>query len=392
MMRWQRVGLISGVAVVAAGAVLALAMPRALIVDAAVVDRGPIVAALDEDGRTRVVGRALVSAPTAGTLVKPVVVVGDRVQFGDVLARLEPLPLPLQDAAARAQTDAAIRAADAAVVQARATLARMDAMSQSAGENLQRAQKLADQGGVARVQVDDEAARVHVASHDVDAARSAVRVAMQQAALQRALRGRVAGTGDLLELTSPIDGVVLSVPHEHGGVVMQGTPIVELGDPRFIDVIVPLRTAEALSLPASARVVISGWGGADIKGTVRAVEPKAFTRVSALGVEEQRTNVIIDLDEPPPTPALGDGFGVHVSIVIAEVHDVARVPIGALIRRGDAWAVLVMVDGTAVERLVVVGRRASGLAEVKQGLVPGDVVVLYPGDRVVAGDRIRARD
>jgi HlyD family secretion protein len=265
-------------------------------------------------------------------------------------------------------------------------------MSQTAGENLERVQKLADKGGVPRVQVDDEAARVHVASHDVEAARSAVRVAVQQASLQRAIRGRVAGVGDLLELVSPIDGVVLSVPHEHGGVIMQGTPIVELGDPRLIEVLVPLRTADALSLPTAARVVVSGWGGADVKGTVRAVEPKAFTRVSALGVEEQRTNVVIDLDGPPPTPTLGDGFGVHVSIVTAEVQDAVRVPVGALIRRGDGWAVLVMGDGKAVERPVVVGRRASGLAEVKQGLEPAEVVVLYPGDRVAAGARVKPRD
>lgn len=391
-MKLRRVALVAGVVVVVAGVVVALVMPRALIVDTAAVDRGTVVATLEEDGRTRVVARALVSAPTAGTLVKPVVTVGDPVKAGSVLARLEPLPQPLQDAAARAQTDAAIRAADAAVVQTRATLARVEAMSQTAGENLQRVQKLADKGGVPRVQVDDEAARVHIASHDVEAARSAVRVAVQQASLQRAIRGRVAGVGDLLELVSPIDGVVLSVPHEYGGVVMQGTPIVEIGDPGLLEVVVPLRTADALSLPAAARVVVSGWGGADVKGTLRAVEPKAFTRVSALGVEEQRTNVVIDLDGPPPTPTLGDGFGVHVSIVTAEVPDAVRVPIGALIRRGDGWAVLVMVDSQTVERPVVVGRRASGLAEVKQGLEPAEVVVLYPGDRVAAGARVKPRD
>jgi len=198
---------------------------------------------------------------------------------------------------------------------------------------------------------------------------------------------------DCVSVYAPITGTVLRVLQKSEGVVTASTPLVEVGDPRELEIVVDLLSADAVRVQAGQRVYIEGWGEPEpLNGVVQRVEPFGFTKISALGIEEQRVNVIIDFTDPPEKwQRLGHGYRVEPRIVLWEADDVLKIPLPALFRDGDGWAVFAEQRGRAVLRRVEIGRDNGLEAEVVKGLEPGEHVVLHPSDRVSEGVRLEAR-
>ena len=251
--------------------------------------------------------------------------------------------------------------------------------------DLERQRRLAARGALARRDLEAAETRAEAADRQVQEAR----------ALANALRAQLGASGrpdgPAIVQRAPASGVVLRIHQESEAVVAAGTPVLEIGDPRALEVVTDLLSEEAVEVRPGAAVILDRWGGAGaLRGRVRRVEPAGFTKVSALGVEEQRVNVVIDFEDPPGIPAgLGDGFRVTSRIVVFEADDVLTVPVGALFRTGADWSVFVVEDGAARRRAVRIGRRSEERAQILEGLRPGDRVVLYPGDRVEEGTPVR---
>jgi HlyD family secretion protein len=399
--------------------------PKPIIVDAATVTRGPLRVTVDEDGRTRVRDRHVVSAPVAGNLARIDLHPGDVVHAGDVVARLEPTPPPLLDSSSRDELAARLRAAEAAHRQARATIGRAEAARKFAVSEVARQEELLARGSIGKRSVDVAKVELETASKDVESAKFAAKVAAQdvemaraalrrlQPAQRRAARASKAppqggaavaadgtpGTVDegasseALDVTSPIDGVVLRVYAESGGVVVPGAPLLEIADLTNLEVVVDVLTSDAVAISPADPAVLSGWGGEHaLAGRVRLVEPSATTKISALGVEEQRVNVVVDLVDPPELrQSLGDGYRVDVAVEVWSGSDVLQVPTSALFRRGDRWAVWVMEGDVCHPIDVDVGRREGLLTEIVQGIAEGATVILHPPDDLAEGALVKAR-
>ena len=381
-------------AAVAATVVLLFAAalrPHPLRVDAGAISRGPLRITIDEDGRTQVKRRYLVSAPLAGKLLRIELKAGDRVNEGMVLARLVPADAPLLDRRARAEQEARLHAAEAAVAQANANVQRAQVAAASARDDLQRKQKLAVGNAIAphdlALAESDAAAR----AQDQASAEFGAKVADHQltearAALERGRSGRV----DEFEILAPASGQVLRVQRESEGVVSAGTALLEVGDPSVLEVAADLLTVDAVRVKAGMAAFIDHWGGPrTLKARVRSVEPSGFTKLSALGVEEQRVRVLVDLTAPPDEwRALGDNFRVEVHIVAWQADSVLRVPTTALFRRGETWAAFVLDGGRARLRALEIGEQSPVEAEVRSGGREGDQVVLRPGEALRDGVRV----
>ncbi|HEU4697841.1 MAG TPA: HlyD family efflux transporter periplasmic adaptor subunit [Gemmatimonadales bacterium] len=394
--RWGRWALaLLGLGIVAA-LVWAL-LPQPVPVDLVRVARGPLEVTVSEDGRTRLRDRFEVAAPVAGTLLRITARAGDSVRQGDALARIVPLAAPLLDARSRAEAEARVAAAAAAVAQAHTAVRRAQDAYALAARDAERQRHLAAAGATAAQALEQAEVLARARGEELAAARSGVTVAEAQLAMQRASLARLlgrgpAGAGEIV-LRAPTDGVVLAVPRESEGPVQPGQPVVAIGDPRALEVVVDLLTPDAARVRPGAPVRLERWGGADtLHGHVRRVEPTAFTKLSALGVEEQRVNVLVDLDDPYARRAgLGDGYRVEASILVWAAPDVLTVPASAPFRHGDGWAVYRFEDGRARLVPIRVGERTDALVAVLQGLRPGDRVVAYPGEQVHAGVRVAPR-
>lgn len=386
-------------ALAGAGAIVFALLPSPVRVDLGEVTRGPLRVTVDEDGKTRVKERYVVSSPLSGRMERLGLKEGDAIEAGDtVLVVIEPADPELLDPRAVAQAEARVRAAEAAREQAAANLSRAEAALEFAqGERARIDAAFAKQGD-SKQSVDAARMRETVAREDARAAVFARDIASFELDLARA--ALLSTTGDQppdaqwrFEIRAPISGRVLRVVQESAAVVSPGTPIVEVGDPADLEIEVDVLSSDAVSIVPGAPAVIEHWGGeAPLHGTVRTVEPSAFTKVSALGVEEQRVNVIIDLTDPVSARrGLGDGFRVEARVVVWEHADCVRLPLGALFRRGGGWHVYAAEGGRARLRPVAVGRMGHEHAELLGGLEAGETVVLYPSDRVSDGARVRAR-
>jgi HlyD family secretion protein len=373
---------------------LALSMrPHPLPVDVAKVARGPMRVTIDEDGRTQVKRRYLVSAPLQGKLLRIELKAGDRVTEGMVLARLVPADAPLLDTRARAEQEARLHAAEAAVAQSNANVARAQVADASARDDLSRKQKLSVGNAISASELELAASEAAGRTQDLASAEYGAKVADHQlgearAALQRGRSGRL----DVFEIVAPASGQVLRVQKESEGVVTAGTALIEVGDPTVLEVAAELLTVEAVRIRPGMPAFIDHWGGPrPLEARVRSVEPSGFTKVSALGVEEQRVRVILDLTAPPQTfNALGDNFRVEVHVVAWQSESVLRAPTAALFRRGDQWAAFAVEDGRAKVRTLQVGEQSPELVEVRGGAKEGDVVVLRPGEALKEGARVEA--
>ncbi len=398
--RKRRALLGIGIAAIAAVIVYAF-LPQPVAVDAAKVTRGPMRVTVDEEGKTRVVDRFVVHAPIAGRLRRVTLRAGDPVRAHEtVLATLEPSDPALLDPRSRAEAEAREKAATAARERATVEVKRARTAVEYARVELDRARKLAATGDVSHQALDQAELAERSATQALSAATFAEQVAEFELETARAtlLRaGSASGGGDggsrAVELRSPVDGRVLALLQESETVVAAGTPLVEVADPRSLEVVVDLLSTDAVRVREAMVAALEGWGGDQpLAARVRRVEPSGFTKISALGVEEQRVNVILDIVEPAEHWAsLGDGFRVEARIVLWEREAVLQVPTSALFRDRDTWAAYAIQGGRAVRRAVTIGKQNGLVAELVTGLSEGDTVIVHPGDRIEDGVRVTLR-
>jgi HlyD family secretion protein len=379
---------------VAAVAIAALTLrPRPIEVETAEVVRGALRVTVNEEGETRLRRRFMVSAPVSGRVQRIDLRPGDPVEAGrTVLATIKPaLPVPM-DARTRATAEARVQAADAAASRARADRQRMTVERDHAAEEAKRARALFESGYGSKETLDAADARFRTAQESVTAGDFAIRTAEFDLAQARAalISGAATPSDRPVVVTSPIRGVVLRRAQESEAVVVAGAPLVEVGDLHDLEIVADLLSADAVRVAPGAAVVVDRWGGdRELAGRVARIEPSGFMKISALGVEEQRVNVVIHFVDPPEARAsLGDGFRVEVRIVVWEQSDVVKVPTSALFRFDSRWAAFVVEDGRLVRREVMIGQRDERDAQVVGGLSPGDRVVVYPGESLAEGARI----
>lgn len=394
--RWFRRGLLALAVLFVVGLVVIAWIPNPVEVEVAEVTRGPLIVTVNEDGRTRVKDRYIVSAPLTGNLARLELEAGDTIKEEQVVARLVPLPPPLLDSRTRAEAKARVDAAQAATRQAQAAVNRARYERDFAKQESERALAVVKQGGLARSDADRAVSTYRSAGEQLASANFGARVAEHELKLAQTALLQLSGKGEdveQLEINSPVAGQVLKVFQESEGVVQGGTPIVEVGDPAALEIVVDVLSQDATRIPSGAATTIERWGGkTPLNGHVRVVEPSAFTKLSALGVEEQRVNVIIDLDEDRERwSTLGDGYRVEARISVWEGKDVLRVPASAVFRSEEAWATFVVEDDTAVLRTVEIGETNGLETEVVSGLQEGDMVIAYPSDSVRDGVSIKAR-
>lgn len=387
------------VALLALASLIYAFLPQPVSVDLAAVTRGPLEVTISGEGKTRVKEVYVVSAPVAGRTLRLQVHAGDSVVGGETeLAVLQPAEPQFLDVRTRAEAEARVQAAEAAKSLAEARLARARAELEFAEADLRRARILAAKDNISRRELERAQLNVRTRSAEVATEEAAVSQAAYELETARAalVQPGAAGeaTGCCVRVVAPTSGSVLRVLAESETVVAAGTPLLEIGDPRELEIVVDLLSTDAVQVQPGATVFIEHWGGsAGLEGRVRLVEPFGFTKVSALGIEEQRVNVIIDLVDPPEARReLGHGFRVEARIVVWQAPDVLQVPVSALFRAGDSWAVFVVADGRAQLRRVTLGRRNSLTAEVAGGLAAGDAVILHPTDKVAEGVRILGRE
>ncbi len=385
----------------AAGMVLAAVVfafrPSAIPADFAHVERGALLVTLDEEGETRVRDRYMVSAPLAGRVLRIDLEPGDPVAAAEtVLATFQPADPSMLDARARAEAEARVRAASAAVERTRANREAAAAARDFAESELERHQQLAASGLVAQELLEAAEAEARTHREALRAAEFAVATTEHELEVARAglyEAGGAQGSSGAIVLRSPIDGVVLRRLRESEAVVRSGDPLLEIADPSRLEIVSDMLSADAVKIHAGDPVRIEQWGGdSDLRGRVRRVEPFGFTKISALGVEEQRVNVVVDFEEPREVwQSLGDGYRVEVRVVIWEGDDVLKIPTSALFREGNAWAVYLVQGETAARRIVEIGQRTGLEAEVISGLDEGDRIVVHPSDDVQDGVSVAER-
>jgi len=384
------------ISVAVVGGLLAVALwPTTVPVELGAVSRGPLMVTVDEEGMTRVRDRFIVSSPVAGRVLRIELEPGDAVKRGQVVARVRAEAPPLLDERTRAEAQAAIESARAALGRARAEEQRARATLAQLQRELTRIRELAQNRVVAAQELEAREAEATVAEESVNAAVFAVQAATSE--LQRA-QARLApstpdAAGRVVTVTAPADGVVLKRLRESESVVPPGDPLIEIGDPHRLEIVADLLSTDAVRVRRGARAIIEQWGGEQqLEARVRRIEPAGFTKISALGVEEQRVNVILDFVDPAAAwAALGDAYRVEVRIVIWEAPAVLKVPTSALFREGEKWAVYTVENGRARRVIVELGHQTGQEAEIVSGLSEGARVILHPGDTLADGARVSER-
>jgi HlyD family secretion protein len=401
MLRFERRWLFWGAAAGLVALGLAFAFrPLPIVVDVVTIERGELAITVDEEGETRVHDIYVLSAPVAGHMRRVDLHAGDQVTaLETVVAMIEPIDPAFLDPRSEAQARADIHAAESARTLALATVEQAEAELAFAEREHERANRLIQDNTISQRDVD-------LAERNVETARAVLATAIAaldvrnyeveraKAALVSPTETTASATGcDCVSIRSPVTGQVLRLLQQSEAVVAAGAPLVEIGDSRDLEIVVDLLSADAVRVEPGQRVIIERWGGdAPLEGRVRLVEPFGYTKISALGIEEQRVNVVIDLvSDESEWQRLAHGYQVDVRIVLWEDEDVLTVPLLALFRDGRQWAVFVESAGRATLRHVEIGRRNSLDAEVIDGLELGERVVLHPSDRVVSDVRITER-
>lgn len=371
--------------------------PRPLVVEVARVETGRFEQVLEEDGRLRLRERYVLHAPVPGELLRPALRVGDPVQQGQVVAELVPVAPQLIDTRTRQVLGQRVGSAGAARQAAVAQVAQAEVALSRARSDAERARQLADAGftaAAAREQADQAFTAAEQGLRAAQAQRSVAdfSLAEARAALAAVEPGQGAGTRGGLSLRSPIDGRVLKLHQDSAGPVAAGQALLDIGDTAALEAVVDVLSTEVGQVAEGAAVQLSvGAGAPTLAGRVQRVEPVAFTKVSALGIEEQRVNVIVALEQAPEAP-LGDGFRVEARIALSAQDGVLLLPAAALVRDGSGWRVFVVEGDQARARAVQVRDRNASQAWVSEGLSEGQTVVLYPGSLVSDGQRVRLQD
>ena len=392
----RRTMIVTALAGAALLALLAWAFePSPVAVELAAVSLGRFEQAIVEDGRTRLRERYSVNAPLAGRLARITLREGDAVAEGAALALITPVLAPLLDERSRAELVGRRDAAQAGVQRAAVLIEQQRTLLAQARNELQRSEQLAGQGFVAPTKLDADRLALQAAQQALEAAQQTRHVAEHELEVARAaLQAQQSGASAGFLLRSPVAGRVLKVAQASETTVALGTALLEIGDTAQLEIVAELLTTDAMQAKPGAAVLIDRWGGTGLlQGRLRSVEPAAFTKVSALGVEEQRVKVLIDLSSPVP-PALGDGFRVGVRILSLVQDGAMMVPVSAVFPQPGqpgAIAVFVAESGRARLRAVTLGGRNNSQAWVRSGLSAGQAVIEYPPAAVAEGVRIKSR-
>lgn len=391
--RWLRWAIILGVL----GLLVFGLWPQPVPVEVAVAGRGDVVATVDEEGMTRVKNRYIISAPVGGQMHRIDWKPGAPVVAGEtVLTTIESGGADFLDARGLAQAEARVRGAQAAVEMAQAQAERARAAHQLARSDLERYRALAERQAISAQEQESAVMREATAAQEQRAAAFAAQVAEFELQQARAalLRGTARAPVDPqtpLPVTSPVSGRLLRVFQESARLVPAGLPLLEVGDPVDLELRIEVLSRDGVAIRPGARVIVEQWGGAEpLQARVRLVEPSAFTKISALGVEEQRVYVMADFVDPiERRPTLGDSYRIEGRVVVWEGRNVLHVPAGALFQRGDRWQTFVVAGRRAALRTVKVGHTNGLETEIVDGLKEGERVVVYPGDKVADGSRVR---
>ena len=394
--RWIILLIVVGVA----GALAYAFWPKPLSVDLGVVERGPMMVTIDEDAKTRVHEVYVVSTPVAGRLQRVDVEPGETVSGGEsVVAQMLPTNPAALDVRTKEQAQAAVKASEAALRAARADLTKAVADKDLAELDLQRTKQLFEKDIVAQAALDRAERVALLSAASLDTATAAI--TMREADVSNA-RALLIGFGDqpeeaedgVISLRAPVSGRVLRILQESATTLPAGAPVLEIGDTsNGLEIVVELLSSDAVQVHVGDRVIVSNWGGQnDLGGVVTRVDPWGFTKFSALGVEEQRVNAIVEFTEPwEQRQNLGHGFRVEVKIVVWEDQNALFVPSSALFRDGKEWAVFVVDAGIATKRIVQIGQNNGLQAQIISGLNGGDSIVLYPGTNLVDGASVQER-
>lgn len=366
-------------------------------VDTASATRAPMQVAIEEEGKTRVINRYIITAPVAGTTCRVDLDVGDSIEKNEVLVNINPLQSQALDPRSRAEAEANVAAAEAALRAAEQNVHAARADTDLAVKELKRLEPLAEQGHTSQDRLDQAGARkrstaaalrsaefaVDVANHELDAARTALRYTGNKSL----------DPSDLVQVLAPISGRILKLQHECEGVVTRGQSLLEVGDTRSLEIETDVLSADAVKIKPGMPVLYERWGGEKpLSGLVRRVEPVGFTKISALGVEEQRVLIISDITSPPEQwRTLGDGYRVETRFILWEEQDVLQIPASALFRSAGQWTLFVMQDNKARRRTVKVGQRNGLSAQILDGLAEREPVITHPDDTIEDGVRVKQR-
>lgn len=388
--RAQTIGI--ALAAAAAGLLFWVLAPRPLDVETAAVRRGPIADAVADQGVMRVREAFVVAAPVAGRLERVRYKVGDRVAQGDSIAHIRPMAADFLDPRSQAQARAAITVAQAALAAAQAEVRSAAARRELADRDLARAQSLAARGIASKQALENAQLGANTARSAEQAASARARAHNADlAAARAALMGPASQGGAELMIPAPASGVITRVFQESERPLVSGAPILEIGDRGGLEAAIEFLSQDAVRIREGQAAEIFDWGGAPLAAVVRRVEPQAFTKVSALGVEEQRVLVLLQLSAPTGQwQGLGAGYRVWGRVFLRKTPQAILAPIGALVRSGQQWAVFAVVHGRAELKLITAGAMDDRNVEVQQGLQPGDIVIVYPSDRVRDGTPVRA--
>lgn len=373
-------------------------LPKPLPVDIAKVATGALRVTIDEEAKTRVKDRFVISAPVAGYMRRIELEVGDRVGKGQKVAEIEPLRSEPLDPRSRAQAEALVSAAQATLKSARENARARDAESDFAKNQLERSKKLYAEGYISKeafdqVESDARKAEAGLLSADAEVKAAASELERAQAALIYSAKERSVKHMGFVPLRAPVSGRVLKIRHESAGVVNAGEDIIDIGDPERLEVNVEVLSTDAVKIKPGTQVLFDRWGGdLPLTGKVRAIEPQGFIKVSSLGVEEQRVVVIADItSEQEKWQKLGDGYSLEARFILWEGRNVLQVPASAMFRYGHDWAVFVVEKKRARLRKVHVGHSNGLAAEIVSGLAEGEMVIVHPDESIKDGTRVRVR-
>ena len=375
--------------------------PQAIAVDLVKVQQGPMLVTVEEEGETRVKDVYILSAPVTGHMLRIDAEAGDEVVAAETLvAQIKPIDPEFLDIRSEVEARAAIKTAEASYTLAEAQLVEAQSEFDFAVTELERARELIKQEVIPKRELDNAERDYKSKRAVVNTAKAALRARQFELAQARAhlvspAEVRTTETDcKCVTILSPITGKILQVLHESEGVISMGTPLVEIGDPVDLEIVVDFLSSDAVRIQPRQRVIIEEWGGNyALQGTVQKIEPFGFTKTSALGIDEQRVNVIIDLTDPPEKwQRLAHGYQIEARVILWESENVAQIPLTSLFRDGEDWAVFVEQDGRASLQHVKLGQRNGLQAEILEGITTDMYVISHPSNQIVDGIRIQARD
>ncbi len=398
---WIKRSILGAIALAVIGAFVYALSPKPVLVDTTVINRGPMKVTVDEEGETRIREIYVVSSPLDGRVLRSPRDVGDVVMKDKtLLAVIEPGDPSFLDIRTRRELEAIVAAAEASIILTESEIDRAESELEFAHSDLKRAKSLSQRGTISERTLEKAALEVQVRQAGLAQARANLILRKRQLDSAKARligperkKKRQSDGSCCVEVHAPVDGRVLRIDKESEQIVKAGEPLLRIGDPKDLEIVVDLLSTDAVKVKPGAHARIEGWGGPrPLKAKVRRVDPAGFTKVSALGIEEQRVNTILDLTSPrDELPVLGHDFRVFVRITVWSAKDALKVPLGALFRQGNEWAVFKVVDRSARLTPVKIGQRNTHMAEIIDGLEPGARVILHPSDRVSDGASVEER-